>query len=212
MDIRAVLKSQYHAALTTLRLDVEQCPDEMWADPADWPAPFWRVAYHTLFYRHFYSLQDQGEFEPWAKNWRGAETLEGIPSECPEAPRPFAPYWRAEVREYWHCCDERIDAAVDSLDLEAAQCGFPFVQDGDAGTSDCEHPPYSASCGDVVGAAAQGGWHRYWLGGERDERGRRKWAAVRLVPANLPGVSFDVALTGLCESGGIATQGCALGC
>lgn len=30
MDIRAVLKSQYHAALETLRLDIEQCPDWMW--------------------------------------------------------------------------------------------------------------------------------------------------------------------------------------
>ena len=29
MDIRAALKSQYHAALKTLRLDIEQCPDEM---------------------------------------------------------------------------------------------------------------------------------------------------------------------------------------
>jgi hypothetical protein len=130
MDIRAVLKSQYHAALKTLRLDIQQCPDVMWSDPADGPAPFWRVAYHTLFYAHFYSLQEPGQFKPWAKNWRGAESLEGIASECPEAPRPFSPYSRAEVLEYWQICDDRIDAAIDALDLEAPQCGFPWYTMG----------------------------------------------------------------------------------
>jgi hypothetical protein len=130
MEILAVLKSQYHAALGTLRRCIEQCPDGMWADPADGPAPFWRVAYHTLFYAHFYSLQEAGQFRPWAKNSRGAETLEGIASECAEAPRPFSPYSRAEVLEYWRLCDDGIDAAVDALDLEAAQCGFPWYKMG----------------------------------------------------------------------------------
>jgi hypothetical protein len=54
MNIQSALKSQYHAALKTLRLAVEKCPDALWDNPADGPAPFWRVVYHTLFYTHFY--------------------------------------------------------------------------------------------------------------------------------------------------------------
>lgn len=130
MDIRAVLKSQYHAALKALRLCIVQCPEEMWADQADGPAPFWRVAYHTLFYTHFYSQQEAEQFQPWAKNWRGVETLAGMPAECQEAPRPFSPYSRAEMLEYWQMCDDRIDADIDTLDLEASQCGFPWYTMG----------------------------------------------------------------------------------
>lgn len=130
MEIRAVLKSQYHAALKTLRLAIEKCPDGMWADPADGAVPFWRVAYHTLFVAHFYSLQERGQLKPWAKHWRGAESLEGIASESPNAPQPFSAYSRAEVLEYWHICDDRIDAGVDALNLEAPQCGFPWYKMG----------------------------------------------------------------------------------
>jgi hypothetical protein len=54
MDIRSALKSQYHAALGTLREAIEKCPDSMWDDAADRYPAFWRVAYHTLFYAHFY--------------------------------------------------------------------------------------------------------------------------------------------------------------
>jgi hypothetical protein len=50
MDIRSALKSQYHAALETLREAIEKCPDSMWDEPADRSPAFWRVAYHTLFY------------------------------------------------------------------------------------------------------------------------------------------------------------------
>jgi hypothetical protein len=130
MDTRAVLKSQYHAVLKALRLAVEKCPDGMWADPADGAAPFWRVAYHALFYAHFYSLQDHAQLEPWAKHWWGAEGFEGIASEHPNAPRPFSPYSRAEVLEYWQMCDDRVDAAVEALDLDAPQCGFPWYTMG----------------------------------------------------------------------------------
>lgn len=130
MDIRAALKSQYHAALKTLRLAIEKCPEGIWADTADGTAPFWRVVYHTLFFAHFYAAQDQGQLKPWRKNWRGAERLDDIASESPEAPQPFTPYSRAEMLEYWQVCDDRIDAAIDALDLEAIQCGFPWYKMG----------------------------------------------------------------------------------
>lgn len=50
MDIRSALRFQYLAALKTLREAIEKCPDAMWNNPADDTVPFWRVAYHTLFF------------------------------------------------------------------------------------------------------------------------------------------------------------------
>ena len=40
MNIESALKSQYHAALKTLRHAIEKCPDALWDDPADGAAPF----------------------------------------------------------------------------------------------------------------------------------------------------------------------------
>ena len=68
MDVRSALKSQYHAALKTLQKVIEKWPEEMWNDPADGAARFWRVAYHTLFVSHFYLQQDQAGFTPWSRH------------------------------------------------------------------------------------------------------------------------------------------------
>ena len=79
MNIESALKSQYHAALKTLRHAIEKCPDALWDDPADGAAPFWRVVYHTLFYTHFYLQQDQQSFIPWVKHREEVECLDDIP-------------------------------------------------------------------------------------------------------------------------------------
>jgi DinB superfamily len=127
MDVRSALKSQYHAALKTLREAIELCPDSMWDDPADGPAPFWRVAYHTLFYAHFYLQQTQDDFTPWARHRDEAQFMGSVPLEN-SPPKPCAPYTRDDLLEYWQICDEQIDGGVDSLDLSAAQCGFPWYK------------------------------------------------------------------------------------
>ena len=35
---------------------------------------------------------------------------------------------RNPVLEYWQVCDEMVDAAVDRLDLDARECGFPWYR------------------------------------------------------------------------------------
>ena len=124
MDIQSALKSQYHAALKTLREAIDKCPDPMWNDPADGAVPFWRVAYHALFFAHFYLQQDRRHFKPWARAHVGAhwEDLDG--------PRPSAGFTRCDLLEYWQVCDGMIDAGIDALDLSAPQCGFPWYQMG----------------------------------------------------------------------------------
>jgi hypothetical protein len=97
MDVRSALKSQYHGALKALREAIEKCPDAMWNDPADGCAPFWRVAYHALFYTHFYLQQDQHAFTPWARHRDEANFLGSLPWENNRPPRPCEPYTRADV-------------------------------------------------------------------------------------------------------------------
>lgn len=126
MDIEAALKSQYHAALKTLRLAVEKCPEAMWDDPRDGPAAFWRVAYHTLFYTHFYLQKDHESFTAWARHQLEAQCIGKIQRENDRLPRECAAYTRDDILEYCRCCDGMIDAGVDALDLEAPESGFPW--------------------------------------------------------------------------------------
>jgi hypothetical protein len=128
MDIRSALKSQYHAALNTLRDVVEKCPDQMWDDPADGRARFWRVAYHTLFYAHFYLQQTQEAFRPWARHREEAEWIGSTPGDNPRPSKTYEPYTRGELLEYCNLCNAMIDAGVDALDLSAPQCGFPWYE------------------------------------------------------------------------------------
>jgi len=126
-SIQSVLKSQYHAALKTLRLTIEQCPDAMWADKADGAAAYWRAAYHTLFFAHLYLSADEQAFVPWARHRQQAVDLaEGNNSDYAD----ITPYTRAEMMEYWRFCDAMIDAGVDALDLSAPTCGFSWYTVG----------------------------------------------------------------------------------
>ena len=96
MNIQSALKSQYHAALKTLRSAVEKCPDALWDDPADGAAPFWRVVYHTLFCTHFYLQQDQNSFTPWAKHQEESNFISVTPWDNARPPKPCSPYTREE--------------------------------------------------------------------------------------------------------------------
>ena len=125
MDVQSALKHQYHAALKALRLAIEQCPDTLWNSPESWCAPFWRVAYHTLFFTHFYLQQDRKNFKPWDKHHRWIESLDNAAAA---ARKPGGPYTREEILEYWRICDGMIDAGVEALDLSAKQCGFPWYK------------------------------------------------------------------------------------
>lgn len=61
MDVKAALKNQYHAALAMLRQAIEECPEKLWVG-GDYPVAFWRVAYHVLFFTHFYLQSNHNLF------------------------------------------------------------------------------------------------------------------------------------------------------
>jgi len=126
MDTRAALKSQYHAALKTLRLAIEACPDDRWDDPSDGLAVFWRVAYHTVFYTHFYLSDDHESFTPWEHHREHAPSLDGLDWDGTPINVACEPYTREQILEYWRLCDGMVDGRVDAMDLDAAACGFPW--------------------------------------------------------------------------------------
>jgi DinB superfamily len=126
MEVRSALKSQYHAALKTLHEAIEKCPDAMWDAPADGPARFWRVGYHTLFFTHFYLQQDQAAFTPWDRHRDEAQYMVSVPGDSQRPPKPCDAFTRDDLREYCRVCDDMIDHCVDTLDLSAPQCGFPW--------------------------------------------------------------------------------------
>jgi hypothetical protein len=121
MDVRAALRSQYHAALKTLRDVIEKCPDKAWNDG---PAPVWRVAYHTLYFANMYLKQSEAAFSPWQRHREEAQYISSVPSEG-RPPKACEPFTRQEVLEYLNVCDTLVDGCIDALDLSAEKCGFP---------------------------------------------------------------------------------------
>jgi hypothetical protein len=134
--LRGMLKSQYHAALAMLRDAVERCPDDLWVN-RDHTNPYWRVAYHALFYTHLYLQPSLEAFRPWERHQAYIEDLDDAPpppefedaiAMPPSPPQTGEPYTKAEVLEYWQFCDALVDGAVDALDLASPQSGFSWYR------------------------------------------------------------------------------------
>jgi hypothetical protein len=123
MHFPTVLQSQYHAALEALRQAIEQCPESLWLSGTP---PAWRVAYHTLFYAHFYLHQQEKDFTPWAKHQPEANFIAFIKHENNRPPKACEPFTQGQVLEYWTLVNGEVDRLVDALDLSASQCGFPW--------------------------------------------------------------------------------------
>ena len=130
--MRPVLKSQYHASLAMLRDAVERCPDALWAS-GDYLNPFWRIAYHALYYTHFYLQPNADSFRPWEHHQTGIQFMDdqerppdrATIGELPHRPlRTGKPYTKDEVLAYWNICDSAIDPAVDALEITNPDCGF----------------------------------------------------------------------------------------
>lgn len=127
-SLRPALKSQYHAALAMLREAVERCPEDEWTN-RDHVNAFWQIAYHTLFFAHMYLMPNEAAFVPWAGQHSHAQHPDGIPGRIdPESPLSLIPepYSQQEVLEYWTMCDGMVDAAIDRMDLGAADCGISW--------------------------------------------------------------------------------------
>lgn len=114
--VRAALKTQYHAALLTLRHAIEACPESLWNTRRP-SAPIWQCAYHALFFTHLYSLPGNSSFKQWDCERPGLQDL-GDPSDDVMS--------KSQLLDYWSRCDAAVDGWVDALDLAAPQSGFEW--------------------------------------------------------------------------------------
>jgi hypothetical protein len=120
MNAKPHIQSQYHASLEMLKRVVEKYPAEEWNSKKD-KNRAWHIAYHALFYTHFYLHPKEEEFEPWPKHRQEAISLQ--PAEDGQEPLPFS---KAEVLEFMQYLSRRVDEMVEVLDLEA-ESGFYWL-------------------------------------------------------------------------------------
>ena len=132
--LKIVIKNQYHASLKMLRGALEQCPDTLWVSK-EYINPFWRIAYHTLYFMHLYSQRSVREFTPWEHHQTGIHDMDDVPAppeileltELPHRPpQTGEPYTKAEILEYWAKCDGELDDAIDAMDIHSADSGFSW--------------------------------------------------------------------------------------
>jgi hypothetical protein len=123
MNIKAAFKSQYHASLAMLLDAVKHCPPDLWASE-EYANPYWRIAYHALFYTHLYLQPSERDFEPWQHHRPGQQRL----GASAESGVSVTPYSVEEIAAYWRRCDELVDPAVDLLDLSASESGFDWYR------------------------------------------------------------------------------------
>lgn len=117
MDERAILASQYRAALHMLEQAIVRCPDALWARP-DPRNRYWQIAYHALFYTHLYLQDSVAAFTAWPKHRE--EYLAAEPPAEPLAPD------RATVLEYLGYCERQVADRLAHMDLDAAS-GFEWL-------------------------------------------------------------------------------------
>lgn len=132
-----LLKNQYHAALGMLKLGIERCPEDLWVDATP-TNPYWRIAYHALYFTHLYLQSRLEDFRPWEHHQTGMHDLDDVPApdedidwfELPHRPPQTGPYTKEQILAYWRLCDESVDRSVDALDLESEESGFHWYPVG----------------------------------------------------------------------------------
>ncbi|MGI8905053.1 MAG: hypothetical protein ACR2IE_01010 [Candidatus Sumerlaeaceae bacterium] len=135
--LRDILRSQYHAALAHLQQAIDLCPRNLWTHAGQNQMPFWRVAYHTLYFTHLYLQHNDHEFRPRDFHETDIQYLDGYPSPpdiedlCEHPHRPpqtGEPYTREQLQDYWTFCDPLVDQQLNTMDLDRPDSGFSWYK------------------------------------------------------------------------------------
>src|SRR4030042_1878081 len=112
MDMRKVIKSQYHASLDMMRQAIVKCPDALWVstEPKN---HYWRIAFHALFYTHLYLQTTEGDFVRWSKHRDEGQFLGALPWPPHAEPKISRPYDKEELLEYVDFCYAEVAATDD---------------------------------------------------------------------------------------------------
>lgn len=125
MDVAKTVASQFHATLSMMEQTVSTCPDEMWDEPGQ-ANPFWRVAYHALFYVDLYLQPSEEELTLWEGCREGYQFLGPTPWPPHEQPAADQPFSRDDVLAYVEYCRALVDRTVPATDLDAPS-GFHWL-------------------------------------------------------------------------------------
>ena len=125
MDVRKSVASQFHAALSMMEQTVCTCPEELWDVPGQ-TNPFWRVAYHALFFVDLYLQPSEDVMTLWEEGREGYQFLGPTPWPPHTQPAADQPYRRQEILAYIDYCRSHVDRTVPSIDLSAPS-GFHWL-------------------------------------------------------------------------------------
>ncbi len=116
--MKQIVKSQYRASLAMLGEAITACDDALWLDPG-YKHPFWRVAYHAVFFTDLYLGASLESFVPWANHVDELESLGPMIHKDGKLPKEGPPYARDDVGAYWELTLAKVGPSVDGLDLDA---------------------------------------------------------------------------------------------
>jgi hypothetical protein len=125
----APISRQYQAELNMLQKAIEQCPDELWLSASGLsPNRYWHIAYHTLFYVHFYQSPTDADFTPWPHHRPNYNFLGANPRNPNEVFFAEEPYMQAELLDYLAFCRTAVDNHLAAFNPEAPSGFFwlPF--------------------------------------------------------------------------------------
>ncbi len=123
--LRAALAGQYRAGLAMLRQCVETCPEDLWS-AGEHPRTFWRIAYHALFFTHYYLSPSKEEFEAWEHHQDQATVL-WDDDEAGLPPREVT-FSQVQLLSYLDEIYSSVDSLLDALDLASQESGFPWYK------------------------------------------------------------------------------------
>lgn len=116
-DFKAIIKSQYRAALEMVHECILHCEDELWYDKS-YTNPTWRITYHALYTFRLYLYQRLEDYVPWQHHRKGLQYLsEDLKTTDME------PYSRKEMEDFLALCLEMI-STVDQLKVDHPESGF----------------------------------------------------------------------------------------
>jgi len=118
---------QFHSSLRMLGKAIEMCPEPLWlASNGLSPNRYWHIAYHALFYTHFYLAPNDKEFVPWQHFRPDYNYLGEIPWKPGFKPQIDLPYTRPELIEYLDFCHAEVDKRIPGIDFDAPS-GFDWL-------------------------------------------------------------------------------------
>jgi len=117
LKTKEIIWNQFGAALDSLEKAIRHCPEDVWFDQ-DAKHPFWRIAFHTLFWVDYYLSESQDGFHP--PEPFGLEELD------PSGAVPERAYSQEELLVYLEYNREKCRKTIGSMTEERASREYHF--------------------------------------------------------------------------------------